>query len=210
MPMPLAWGSVPSSMRLELTARHISITPSNRKIIEQRLTYLARMLNDSIVSVQVVVTKEKFRYHVDVTLHARGEHFLHGAATGRDVRTALAGAVEKIEHQAQKLKGKWSERKRRGLSIAKAASAAPRPERAAEKAGAARREAVRDEAGASSEQRIIRTRRYMVKPMAVEEAALRVGPAEHAFVVFWNAETDAFSVLFRRSDGNLGLIEPEA
>ena len=88
------------------------------------------MLNDSIVSVQVVITREKSRHHVEMTLHARGEHFLHGDATGRDLPAALGAAAEKIEHQAQKLKSKWTERKRQGVSAAKAASAAPRPERA--------------------------------------------------------------------------------
>jgi putative sigma-54 modulation protein len=94
------------------------------------------------------------------------------------------------------------------------ASAAPRPERSAAKIARAIGEPdMTPEAPAvmaSTTPRIIRARRYMVKPMAVEEAALRVGPREHNFIVFWNAETDAFSVLFRRPDGNLGLIEPEA
>jgi len=200
-------------MRLELTARHFTISTPVRRMIEQRLARLARMLNDSIVSVQVVVTKEKFRYHVDVTLHARGEHFLHGAATGRDVNTALGTAVDKIEHQCEKLKSKWAEQKRQRISPSKAASAAPRPERAAEKMAKAmrRRDTTRQQDPTGEEEpRIIRARRYLIKPMAVEEAALRVGPAQHAFIVFWNAETDAFSVLFRRPDGHLGLIEPEA
>lgn len=181
--------------------------------MERRLAPLARMLNDSIVSVQVVVTKEKFRHHADVTLHARGDHFLHAEATGRDLVTAFSAAVDKIERQAQRLKSKWSEGKRQGISPAKAASATPRPERAAAKIARAvgsRQTPAEPVPVPTLAARIIRTRRYMVKPMAIEEAAMRVGPHEHNFIVFWNAETDAFSVLFRRPDGNLGLIEPEA
>jgi putative sigma-54 modulation protein len=203
-----------NSMRLELTGRHVTITPASKKAVERRLAPIARMLNDSIVSVQVVVTKEKFRHHVDITLHARGDHFFHGEAAGRDLGTALASAVDKIERQAQRLKSKWSERKRQGISPAKAASAAPRPEQAAAKiaraVGAPEMASDASPMPSPLAPRIIRARRYMVKPMAVEEAALRVGPREHNFIVFWNAETDAFSVLFRRPDGNLGLIEPEA
>jgi ribosomal subunit interface protein len=108
-------------MRLELTGRHVTITPLMRKAVERRLTRLARLLNDSIVSVQIVVTREKSRTHVDMTLHARGDHFLHGEATGRDLPTALGAATEKIEHQAQKLKSKWTERKRQGVSPSKGA-----------------------------------------------------------------------------------------
>jgi putative sigma-54 modulation protein len=58
--------------------------------------------------------------------------------------------------------------------------------------------------------RIIRARRYAVKPMSVDEAALEVGGGDAAFLVFRNAATDTINVLFRRPDGNLGLIEPEA
>jgi putative sigma-54 modulation protein len=116
-------------MRLELTGRHISITAAIRKLVTARLAATLRMLNDSAVSTQVVLTKEKTRVHAEVTLHARGEHFLHGEATGRDVATALGAAVDKVDRQAQRLKSKWSKGKRQGISAAKAASAAPRPER---------------------------------------------------------------------------------
>ncbi|MNC95164.1 putative sigma-54 modulation protein [compost metagenome] len=58
--------------------------------------------------------------------------------------------------------------------------------------------------------RIIRARRYEVKPMSVDEAAMEVADGSDAFLVFRNAATDTINVLFRRPDGNLGLIEPEA
>jgi putative sigma-54 modulation protein len=57
--------------------------------------------------------------------------------------------------------------------------------------------------------RIARATRYAVKPMSVDDAALRVDGGPETFVVFRNAETDAVSILYRRKDGNLGLIEPE-
>ncbi|MBM3821017.1 MAG: ribosome-associated translation inhibitor RaiA [Acidimicrobiia bacterium] len=176
-------------MRLELTGRHVTITPAVRKAVEQRLNHLSRMLNDSIHSVQVVITREKFRHHVEITLHARGEHFLHGDATGRSLPLALGAAAEKVEHQAQKLKSKWTEGKR--------ARRSPRNGQV---------EAVEADAGT----RIIRARRYAVKPMSVDEAALEVTDGRGAFIVFRNSTTDTINVLFRRPDGNLGLIEPEA
>lgn len=194
-------------MRLELTGRHVTITPAIRKAVERSLARMTRMLNDSIVSVQVVITREKSRHHVEMTLHARGEHFMHGAATGRDLQAALGAAAEKLEHQAQKLKSRWTEGKRQGVSAAKAGSAAPRPERARRvfATGLAAGEADGD-AGL----RIIRARRYAVKPMSVDEAALEVGAGQGAFLVFRNAGTDTVNVLFRRPDGHLGLIEPDA
>jgi putative sigma-54 modulation protein len=131
---------------------------------------------------------------------------MHGAATGRDLRAALGAAAEKLEHQAQKLKSRWTEGKRQGVSAAKAESAAPRPERA--RRVFATGLAVPESDGDAV--RIIRARRYAVKPMSVDEAALEVGAAQDAFLVFRNATTDSVNVLFRRPDGHLGLIEPEA
>lgn len=201
-------------MRLELTGRHITITASIRALVEDQLASTLRMLNDSAVSSQVVLTKEKTRVHAEITLHARGEHFLHGEATGRDVQTALGAAVDKVDRQAQRLKSKWSKGKRQSLSPAKAAAAAPRPERGGKGFGSARGTAPAPAAaragGDGRDVRIIRARRYEVKPMSVDEAAMEVVDGEGAFLVFRNAATDSINVLFRRPDGNLGLIEPEA
>jgi putative sigma-54 modulation protein len=189
-------------MRLELTGRHVTITPALKKAVEQRLAHAGRVLHDGVVSAQVVLTTLKTRCNAEVTLHARGGHFMHGEATGRDAPTAAAAAFDKIDRQAQKLKSKWTEGKRQGISPGKAASAAPRPEKAGRAFG--------DGDGADRQVRIVRARRYEVKPMSVDEAALEVGNDQSAFLVFRNADTDTVNVLFRRPDGNLGLIEPEA
>jgi putative sigma-54 modulation protein len=182
-------------MRLELTARHFTIPASLRKTVEQRLGHGLRVLNDSAISAQVVITREKTRFRAEVTLHARGEHFLHGEATGRDAQTAASVSIDKIERQIGKLKGKWTERKRQGLSPAQAAALAAVP-------------AGRDDG--AGQVRIIRARRYAVKPMSVDEAALEIGDGRDAFLVFRNSTTERINVLFRRADGHLGLIEPEA
>ena len=200
-------------MRLELTGRHITVTPAVRRLVEQRLASTLRMLNDHAVSAQVVLTKEKTRVHAEVTLHARGEHFLHGEASGRDLDTALSSAVDKVDRQVQSLKSRWSKGKRQGISVAKAASAAPRPERGGRGFGSARAMALAAARAGGAEPRmlrIVRARRYEVKPMSVDEAALEVVDGDDAFLVFRNAATDTINVLFRRADGNLGLIEPEA
>jgi len=181
-------------MRLELTGRHVTITPSIRKLVDEQLKHLLRMLNDSAVSGQIVLTKEKSRVHCDATLHARGEKFLHGEASGRDLESALAAAVDKIDRQAQRIKGKWNERKRRGASPRKMVAVPP--------------VAPPSEDG-TSQVRIIRARRYAVKPMTIDEAAMEVGNDTNAFLVFRNAVNEEITVLFRRTDGNLGLIEPE-
>lgn len=192
-------------MRLELTGRHITITPALRKLVDQRLQHLSRMMNSSAVSAQVVLTQEKTRVHADVTLHARGENFLHGEASGRDVQTALGAAVERIDRQAQRVKEKWKTRRRTGVSLGKASSEAPRPKAA----GASVRSASVESGRPAGRPRVIRERSYAVKPMTVEDAAAEIGDGRDAVIVFRNSGTDAVTVLFRRKDGNLGLIEPE-
>ena len=194
-------------MRLELTARHFTIPAPVRKLAEERLARVLRPLNDSAVSAQIVVTRDKTRFHAEVTLHARGEHFLHGEATGRDAQTALGASIDKVERQVLKLKSKWTERKRQGISPAKAASATPRPERGAAAFGTGLEQRDINNGG---QMRIIRARRYAVKPMSVDEAAMEVADGRDAFLVFRNSSTEEINVLFRRADGNLGLIEPEA
>jgi putative sigma-54 modulation protein len=188
-------------MRLELTGRHIRITPGLRQLVEDGLQKLDRVLNDRAVSLQAVVSQEKHRHHVELTLHARGDHFFHGAGKGKDWEAAINQAVDKVEQQARKLKGKWTEgRRRRAMSAARAV-AARRPDHGTR---------IGTEESVDRTVRIIRARRTAPKPMSVDEAALEVGDTAGAFIVFRNASTDAVNVLFRRPDGNLGLIEPEA
>src|SRR5205809_3885586 len=101
-------------MRLELTGRHVDIPPTLRRLVDTKLAKLERMLNDSVVSAQAVLTREKHRHRTDITLHARGEKFLHGVGDSGSWETSVSAAIEKLTQQAHKVKGKWQERKRRG------------------------------------------------------------------------------------------------
>ena len=147
----------------------------------------------------MVLTSERAGIHVEATLHARRERFLHGEATGPDLELVLGAALAKIDQQARKLKGKLNGRKRRPSAAASPPSEMPSP-------AAARN----SNAGSPPRGRIIRNTRYAVKPMSVEEAATEMGDGKDTFIVFRNSGTDMIMVLFRRPDGYLGLIEPGA
>jgi putative sigma-54 modulation protein len=177
-------------MRLDITGRHVEITAPIRQLIARRLGRLERMLNDAAVSAIITLTREKYRVRTEIAVHTKGDHVLRGNGEGNALPLSLRMATEKLEQQAQKLKGKWAERKRQG-----AGSRVPAQAR---------------EPGAAAP-RIVRATRYAVKPMSIEDAALRVdgGSGGETFIVFRNAETDAVSILYRRKDGNLGLIEPD-
>ena len=186
-------------MRVELTGRHVDITPTLRRLVDRKLSRLERVLNDSALSAQIVLTDEKRVRRADVTLHARGEKFLHGDGASTAWETSLTQAFDKIAKQAQKVKGKWQEWKRRGV---KGATAAEEPV-------AAPRSPARPRRVRPRMPRILRASRQAVKPMSVADAAREVEANGEGVVVFRDVETAAISVLYRRTNGELVLVETE-
>ena len=178
-------------MHLDITGRQVTITPQLRQLISRRLARLDRVLNDRAISAAVILTKEKYRHLAEIVIHARGDRILRATGQGNAWNPSLAGAAARIEQQAKKLKSKFEERKRKSAH----ARALPEPS-----AG---------NGGRTTARRVVRTTRYPVKPMSVEDAALRVETSDDTFVVFRNADTDAVSIVYRRKDGSLGLIEPQ-
>jgi ribosome hibernation promoting factor len=177
-------------MRLDITGRQVDITPGLRQLIAQRLAKLERLLNDRALSATVTLTKEKYRHRTELVVHAKGDHMLSGNGEGAGWPLSVRQAVQKVEHQAGKLKSRWTESKRQRVS-AKGRESAPATGRAAARG------------------RVVRPTRYAIKPMSIEDAALRVESGPETFVVFRNSETDAISIVHRRKDGSLGLIEPD-
>ena len=176
-------------MRVDITGRHIDITPGLRQLIDKSLAKTARLLNDRAVSATAVLTKERYRHKTELVIHAKGDHILSGIGEGNTWPLSVRKAAAKIEHQAQTLKSRWTESKRQrrnNRADAVAVPAAPPPAR-----------------------RVVRSTRYAVKPMSIDDAVLRLESVPESFVVFRNADTDAVHVLFRRKDGHLGLIEAD-
>jgi putative sigma-54 modulation protein len=193
-------------MRLELRGHHVDVTPGLRRFVEEKLSKLERLLNDRAVSAQAVLTMERHRHVTDITLHARGERFLHGLGDSGNWETSLTQAIAKISHQAQKLKTKNKE-KRHNLKAPSLEPLEPIVKRAkAKKAagdGAPRR--VR-----SRGPRVLRTSREAIKPMSIEDAAREVEAGGDGVVVFRNAQSQVVSVMYRRPNGELTLVETEA
>ena len=191
-------------MRLELTGRHVEITPALRRLVDRKLAKLERLLNERLLSAQTVLTREKHRRRAYITLHARGEKFLHGVGDQGSWEASVADAVEKIIQQAQKVKGKWQERKRHG------------PVRDAALASSG--QASREPAGGEAEPRPVRVRmprilrasRQRIRPMSVAQAAREIESAGDGLVVFHDVETATFSVLYRRRNGELTLVQTDS
>lgn len=154
----------------------------------------------------MVVSKEKVNNVVELSLHARGERYLNAVGKSTTWEQAVADAVEKVLHQAQKAKGKWQERQKRG-EAARSAKVPRRVRAMAVEAPVA--EAVAPEPAAPM-RKIRRAARYPVRPMTADEAALELPEGDNAFLVFRDARSNAVQVLYRRKDGHLGLIDPDA
>jgi len=118
-------------MRVELTGHQVEISPGLRNLVDRKLAKVHRVLNDAGVSAGVVVKKERVQNIVEITLHARGERFMHAVGKAETWQTAMTAAISKLMHQTEKVKGVWQERKRRG-----AASRSVKTPRAARKAAA--------------------------------------------------------------------------
>lgn len=179
-------------MRLTLTGRQVHITAGLQRLVERKMARLDRVLNTKAVSGQVELALEKFRHVAEITVHARGGHILQGRAVATSWGESVAEAVDRIAQQAATLKGKWETRKRSPRPTKR-----PRPRPAAEPVAPV------------TARRIVRAKRYAIRTMTLDEAAVAIPPGPEAFMVFRNAETDEINVMFRRPDGDLGLIEPK-
>ena len=177
-------------MNVEITGRHVLITPAIRTYLTKRLRKLAKITGSDNISFHVIIDVEKERHTAEILLKSKLLD-LAGKGETSDMYSSIVRAVDKLERQALKQKSKIIENKRHR---AKSKSVV-------EKSGADVQE------GASLGRRNgIVEEEARKKPMAVEEAVLELGESDYPFVVFRNGESGAVNVLYRRKDGSLGLI----
>jgi putative sigma-54 modulation protein len=177
-------------MDVEITGRHVLITPAIRTYVMKRLRKFTKILGDDI-SFHVIVDVEKERQKAEILLKSK---FLDLTGKGQtdDMYSSIILAIEKLERQALKHKGKLIEGKRQR---AKAKSVAEKlgVEESTARVLARKSDGIREEEAQS-------------KPMAVEEAVLELNHSDYPFIVFRNTDSGAINVLYRRKDGTLGLI----
>jgi putative sigma-54 modulation protein len=184
-------------MAVECTGRNVEVTPSLMNLARERTQRLERHLGGP-ARVKVVLSHERHQFSAEIiATHRRRRWNAHEYTA--DPRAAVALAFEKIDAQAKKDSEKRRNRKDRAsprLLPPAAEAAPPVPARRARAAPAP-----------AAERRIVRTGRHALKPMSVEEAALRIDASPHEFVIFRDSATEKTSVLYKRRDGNFGLIE---
>ncbi len=190
-------------MKVEYTGRHTEVTPDLRALTDRKLAKLEKVLR-GITHVHVILGVDKRRQMAEVSVHS--PHLdLAAGDEGPDLAGAVSSVLDKLTRQAKRHQGKLQGRKRRAPARATALWSgvmAPMASHAAEDGTPS--------AAPAGTARVIRSRRFVVKPMTVEEAVLQVGASADEFLVFRDAGTARVNVLYKRRDGNLGLIEPEA
>jgi putative sigma-54 modulation protein len=177
-------------MKIEFTGRNFSVSPSIRKHVTHHLGKLDTMLNGA-TRAHVILSVGKHHRHLAEIVVNWQDHALTSKSDTTDMYLSASQAVDRLRRQALKVKGKIITGKHRSPATSVVAPS-PTPPVEPERDGP----------------RIIHSRRYSVKPMTAEEAMIRVIDAAGNFLVFRNADTDRIGIIYKRKDGNYGLIEP--
>ena len=177
-------------MKFEYTGRHIEVTPALRKHVEEQFKKLGHLFNGTKpANAHVVIEVEKGRHRSEIILNWRKE-VLTATTTNSDMYQSLSQTIAKLGKQALKIKDKVIDKShkapKKSAVVSSAVETAPEP----------------------TGPRIIAARRYAVKPMTAEEAAMMLAEDSNDFLVFRNAENQKVAVLYKRKDGNYGLIQP--
>lgn len=198
-------------MRLALTGRNLTVTPALRQAVTRRLEKLDRLLQDRIISAQIALQVQKDRVKADVAVHTRGGHVLSGHGEAATAQASVTDALAKVQHQASRVKGKLEARKRDGDEVkARVVAAATRPEpEPTPVAASTRTRAAAAPRVAPSTPRVFRVRRTTPKPMALDDALMRVAAEPGSVLVFRDPTLDRVQVLVRRSDGHVALVDTD-
>jgi putative sigma-54 modulation protein len=175
-------------MKFEYTGRHIEVTPALRSHVEEHFARISHLFDGGATSAHVIIEVERNRHRSEIIVNWKHD-VLTATTIGADMYKSLAQTISKIEKQALRLRKKVIDKHHKAK---KASSITARDEVSPSPNGA----------------RIISERRYVVKPMTAEEAAMMIDGDSGKFVVFRNADNERVSVIYKRKDGNYGLIQP--
>jgi putative sigma-54 modulation protein len=175
-------------MNIMIRGKNIEVTDALRDYVEKRVGKLTKYF-DNIQEAQVTLLVERDNHVVEVTIPVNGL-FLRGEEASPDMYVSVDLVVEKLEKQIEKYKTRLSKRLR-NMAVKDLISSPI------------------EEEGGEEMPKVMKVKRFAVKPMPVEEAIMQMNLVGHSFFVFANAETEEVNVVYRRRDGNYGLIEPE-
>ena len=176
-------------MQLNFAGKNVEVTQALKDVTEKKLVKLEKYFQRDIVG-NVTFSTEKNRKIIEVTINLPGT-ILRAEESSDDMYASIERAVDILERQIRKYKTRLQKRYQNNETI-RFENVIPLP--------------VGDDNEKSS---LVRKKKFTLKPMSAEEAILQMELLRHNFFVFQDAETEDTSVVYKRKDGNYGLIEPE-
>lgn len=177
-------------MNYIISGKNIDVTPGLKSTIEQKLGKLERYFTPE-TEIIVTLSVEKERQKIEVTIPVKG-HIIRSEQVSDDMYVSIDLVEEVIERQLRKYKTKLLARNQGGNNFQTSFF-----------------ESEQDTSSDNDEIKIIRTKRFGIKPMFPEDACVQMELLGHNFFVFCNAETDEVNVVYKRKNNTYGLIEPE-
>ena len=180
-------------MKLQISAKNnVEVSETIRAYVEKKVGKLGRYL-PTLDEGKVEISREgtklpEQRFTVQVTLDSRGV-LIRAQEKSKDMRTAINKVVDVLSKRIERYKGKLYD-KSRGVSFTRQGAAIEEEEIEAPK-------------------RVVKSKHFLVKPMPIDEAINQMELLGHDFFLFMDADTERLNLLYRRDDGNYGLIEPE-
>lgn len=179
-------------MEFSIRGKNVELTPALRQYVERKVGRIEKYFEVPLHA-QVTLSVERSRHIVEVTVSLDGI-MLRGEEIQNDMYTSIDLVVEKLEKQIEKYKTKLCKRLRQNAEA---------------KTGERYIDDETQEEEVEEGPKIVRVKRFHMKPMSVEEAIMQMNLVGHDFFVFVNSETEQVGVVYRRKDGDYGLIEPE-
>ena len=174
------------SMKFIIVGRNIEVTPGLRAAVEEKIGKLDKYFNPD-TEVHVTLSVEKERQKIEVTIPVKGS-IIRSEQVSNDMYVSIDLVEEIIERQLKKY-NKIVDKQQAAASFSKAY--------------------VENDYTDDDEIKIVRTKKFDIKPMYPEDACIQMELLGHNFFVFCNAETDQVNVVYKRKGDTYGLIEPE-
>jgi len=172
-------------MNIIVTGRHLEITPALKSYAEEKVGKFERYLSDISEAVVTLSVEKKYRHKAEVLLRVNGV-LIQAEGVTAEVYASIDEVSEKLERQIKKYKEKLVTYRKGGARATESAEKAPAAETGT----------------------IIKNKRFDLKPMSPDEASMQMELLDKDFFVFINDISSDVNVIYRRRDGNFGLIEP--
>ena len=176
-----------SGMKFVIVGKNIEVTQGLKAAVEEKIGKLEKYNNQEKV-IHVTISVEKERLKREVTIPVSGS-IIRSEQVSNDMYVSIDLVEEIIERQIKKYKNKLIDQK--------------------QSAGFFKQEFIEKDYMDDEEVKIIRTKKFDIKPMYPEDACVQMELLGHSFFVFFNAETEQVNVVYKRKGNTYGLIEPE-